>query len=303
MFWLHRGGPGPIHSPLAVFDGVDRVNFMYLSTFTRSSGLLLGAAAAFVWRPWRTVDDTPERPAANLPALDAAGAAAVAGLGVIAASAVLVEGYVYQWLLPMVSILSAIAVMARRPPGRHVVPRGAGVAAARRGRQAQLRPLPVELADLRAVRGHPRLGAAGGRGADDHRGAVRAVLPVRRDAGATRRARAVVARRRPGASDAGRWRSPGALVAVLAGFYAVGPPVRPGRRRRRPVSSRLPHNDAVRGAAPPSRRRRGGRADAPPPAPGARVPGRSSATPPPTPWPINEPDGIEDTFDITERCR
>ena len=26
---------------------------MYLSTFTRATGLLLGAAAAFVWRPWR----------------------------------------------------------------------------------------------------------------------------------------------------------------------------------------------------------------------------------------------------------
>jgi len=29
------------------------VNFLYLSTFTRSSGLLLGAALAFLWRPWK----------------------------------------------------------------------------------------------------------------------------------------------------------------------------------------------------------------------------------------------------------
>ena len=56
-FWLHSGGPSLIGGP--VFDGVDRTNFMYLSTFTRSTGLLLGAAAAFVWRPWRT----PSRPA------------------------------------------------------------------------------------------------------------------------------------------------------------------------------------------------------------------------------------------------
>ncbi|HUC32812.1 MAG TPA: acyltransferase, partial [Ilumatobacteraceae bacterium] len=32
---------------------VDTTNFLYLSTFTRSSGLLLGAALAFLWRPWR----------------------------------------------------------------------------------------------------------------------------------------------------------------------------------------------------------------------------------------------------------
>lgn len=114
-FWLHRGGPGPISSSipgLAVFDGVDRTNFMYLSTFTRASGLLLGAAAAFVWRPWRMAKGS-----ATIPAVDAAGGAAVAGLGVIAASATLVDGYVYQWLLPMVSILSAIAVMAAVHPG------------------------------------------------------------------------------------------------------------------------------------------------------------------------------------------
>ena len=49
MFWLHAGGPGPVD----LLGGVDRVNFLYLSTFTRAGGLLLGAAAAFVWRPWR----------------------------------------------------------------------------------------------------------------------------------------------------------------------------------------------------------------------------------------------------------
>ncbi|WP_162942387.1 acyltransferase family protein [Desertimonas flava] len=111
-FWLHRGGPGPISSSISAFDGVDRTNFMYLSTFTRASGLLLGAAAAFVWRPWRTVKSN-----ATIPAVDAAGGAAVAGLGVIAASATLIDGYVYQWLLPMVSILSAVAVMAAVHPG------------------------------------------------------------------------------------------------------------------------------------------------------------------------------------------
>jgi len=32
--------------------GPSAINFLYLSTFTRSSGLLLGAALAFLWRPW-----------------------------------------------------------------------------------------------------------------------------------------------------------------------------------------------------------------------------------------------------------
>jgi len=33
-------------------DSEQRTNFLYLSTPTRASGLLLGAALAFVWRPW-----------------------------------------------------------------------------------------------------------------------------------------------------------------------------------------------------------------------------------------------------------
>ena len=113
-FWLHANGPGPVHSPIGWVDGVDRVNFMYLATPTRASGLLLGAAAAFVWRPWTIprAAAAPEvvRRAGRL--LDVAGAVAVAGLGCVAASAVLTEGYVYQWLLPLVTLLSLVAVLA-----------------------------------------------------------------------------------------------------------------------------------------------------------------------------------------------
>jgi peptidoglycan/LPS O-acetylase OafA/YrhL len=109
IYWLHAGGPGPVRSPLDALDGVDRVNLMYLSTPTRAAGLLLGAATAFVWRPWRLAgagDDHRERPA-----LDALGGIAVGGLGCIFAVAALTDGYVYQWLLPLVSVLSLIAVM------------------------------------------------------------------------------------------------------------------------------------------------------------------------------------------------
>lgn len=116
MFLLHRGGPAPIGGPLGL-DGVDRVNFMYLSTFTRCSGLLLGAAAAFVWRPWRrpvTGDDVSTRRPGLL--LDVAGAGAVGALVAIAAVAVLTEGYVYQWLMALVSLLSLVAVLVAVHP-------------------------------------------------------------------------------------------------------------------------------------------------------------------------------------------
>ena len=68
---LQLGGPGPL------FGDVDRTNFLYLSTLTRSSGLLLGAAAAFVWRPGRQHVGTGGDPGR---ALDTAGAAPLAVL-------------------------------------------------------------------------------------------------------------------------------------------------------------------------------------------------------------------------------
>jgi len=48
--------------------------------------------------------------------LDPIGAAAVTMLGCAASVAVLTEGYVYQWLLPLVSILSLVAVMVAVHP-------------------------------------------------------------------------------------------------------------------------------------------------------------------------------------------
>ena len=53
MFWMHSRTPTPLGGPPAAFEGVDRTNFLYLSTVTRAGGLLLGAGAAFLWRPWR----------------------------------------------------------------------------------------------------------------------------------------------------------------------------------------------------------------------------------------------------------
>ena len=113
MFWMHSRTPTPLGGPPAAFEGVDRTNFLYLSTGTRAGGLLLGAGAAFVWRPWRW-SHAPDAPVGRI--LDPVGAAAVAMLGCAASVAVLTEGYVYQWLFPLVSILSLVAVMVAVHP-------------------------------------------------------------------------------------------------------------------------------------------------------------------------------------------
>jgi peptidoglycan/LPS O-acetylase OafA/YrhL len=102
MIVIHATGPGPL-------GDVDRTNFLYLSTVTRAGGLLAGAAAAFVWRPWRPRDAAGDGRTGVV--LDVAGAAAVAMLGCAATAAVLTDAYVYQWLLPLVSLLSLVAVM------------------------------------------------------------------------------------------------------------------------------------------------------------------------------------------------
>ena len=98
----------------------DRVNLLYLSTFTRSSGLLLGAGAAFLWRPWR------RRGASGpaLPALDVVGVLAVVVLGWSFATAVLTDRSIYRWHLALVTIASVVAVMVVVHPGSRLV-RGA----------------------------------------------------------------------------------------------------------------------------------------------------------------------------------
>ena len=111
---VQLGGPGP------VFGDVDRTNFMYLSTVTRSSGLLLGAAAAFVWRPGRRHTGTGGDPAT---ALDSAGGAAVAVLACASVTATLTAGYVYQWLLPLVSASALVVVLVAVHPASRVLRR------------------------------------------------------------------------------------------------------------------------------------------------------------------------------------
>jgi peptidoglycan/LPS O-acetylase OafA/YrhL len=111
--WLHSGSPTLLGGPVGAFEGLDRTNFAYLSTITRSSGLLLGAGSAFLWRPW-TWPKALGAPVGRV--LDPLGAAAVAGLCLAFAVTTLTEAYVYQWLLPLVSILSLAAVLVAVHP-------------------------------------------------------------------------------------------------------------------------------------------------------------------------------------------
>jgi peptidoglycan/LPS O-acetylase OafA/YrhL len=112
-FWLHAGTPTLLGGPPSLFAELDRTNFLYLSTITRSSGLLLGAGAAFLWRPWLWPKSLGA-PAGKL--LDPLGAAAVGGLVCAFAAASLIDGYIYQWLLPLVSVLSLVAVLVSVHP-------------------------------------------------------------------------------------------------------------------------------------------------------------------------------------------
>jgi peptidoglycan/LPS O-acetylase OafA/YrhL len=111
--WMQTRAPSTLGGPPSILDGVDRTNFLYLSTLTRSGGLLLGAGAAFLWRPWRWAK-AAGAPVGRL--LDPLGAVAVAGLGCAAVAATITAGYVYQWLLALVSLMSLAAVMCAVHP-------------------------------------------------------------------------------------------------------------------------------------------------------------------------------------------
>lgn len=84
-------------------------NFLYLSTLTRSTGLLMGAALAFLWRPWR-VTGAP-RPQAGA-TLD--GVAALAVLVLLGSFLVghVSSGATYLWQLPLVTLASTALVAA-----------------------------------------------------------------------------------------------------------------------------------------------------------------------------------------------
>ena len=86
---------------------VDTTNFLYLSTFTRSSGLLLGAGLAFLYRPWR-VTARPKGSATRT--LDRVAAVACLALVVSFVTGRVAGEATYLWMLPLVTIASAALI-------------------------------------------------------------------------------------------------------------------------------------------------------------------------------------------------
>jgi len=100
-------------------DDETRTNFLYLSTITRSSGLLLGAAVAMLWRPWRK---TPTRLVlARSLVADVFAIASIVVIGVLMATVHVADARLYQGGLAATTIASAVIIaVVMRPNGLFV---------------------------------------------------------------------------------------------------------------------------------------------------------------------------------------
>ena len=98
-----------------VQDNETRTNFLYLSTITRSSGLLLGAAVAFTWRPWRK-NSLPSWWRSSIS--DAFAITSIAVIGVLMATVHVADQRLYQGGLAATTVASAVIVaVVMRPNG------------------------------------------------------------------------------------------------------------------------------------------------------------------------------------------
>ena len=99
-----------------VEDNETRTNFLYLSTFTRSSGLLLGAAVALLWRPWRKI--STRFVLARSMVADALAIVSIAVIGYLMATVHVADARLYQGGLAATTIASAVIVaVVMRPNG------------------------------------------------------------------------------------------------------------------------------------------------------------------------------------------
>jgi peptidoglycan/LPS O-acetylase OafA/YrhL len=101
-----------------VQDNETRTNFLYLSTITRSSGLLLGAAVAMLWRPWRK-NSLPSWWRSSIS--DAFAITSIAVIGVLMATVHVADQRLYQGGLAATTVASAVIVaVVMRPNGLFV---------------------------------------------------------------------------------------------------------------------------------------------------------------------------------------
>ena len=99
---------------IVLYDGSEsRTNFVYLSTITRSSGLLIGAALAMVWRPWSS--GAARRGALGI--LDVAAAVGVGAFLFVVAGWSNTSAVVYRGGMLIVSLLSAVLIALAVHPG------------------------------------------------------------------------------------------------------------------------------------------------------------------------------------------
>jgi len=102
-------------------DNETRINFLYLSTITRSSGLLLGAALACVWHPWKKAVVRFAKVRSGLADVLALGA--LATLGYISAFIHVADEQLYLGGLAAATVASAVIIAVVVRSGKSLVKR------------------------------------------------------------------------------------------------------------------------------------------------------------------------------------
>jgi peptidoglycan/LPS O-acetylase OafA/YrhL len=104
-----------------IADNETRINFLYLSTITRSSGLLLGAALACVWHPWKKAVARFAKVRSGFADVLALGA--LATLGYISAFMHVADEQLYIGGLAAATIASAVIIAVVVRSGQSLVKR------------------------------------------------------------------------------------------------------------------------------------------------------------------------------------
>ena len=104
-----------------IADNETRINFLYLSTITRSSGLLLGAALACVWHPWKKAVVRFAKVRSGFADVLALGA--LATLGYISAFIHVADEQLYMGGLAAATVASAVIIAVVVRSGKSLVKR------------------------------------------------------------------------------------------------------------------------------------------------------------------------------------